>query len=144
MLEFLVDNIFVIFAGSFQADSRHFSGYKLCPSSRRHLSVFIRRGNHTVFAVNRKEKASISVQSHLQVHRWCIFHYDKQPGIWKLSWPDVSCWTCQWDQGHYGEHRFCFLPRFTTVDWEGWSISHFHLRPTRWFQFPHHELSVPE
>ena len=89
-------------------------------SSRRHLSVFIRSGVHTVFALNGKETVSISVQSHLQVHRWCIVH--KQPIIRNLSEPDVSCWT--WDQGHYREHLFCFLPRFTTVDWEGWSPSH--------------------
>ena len=31
-----------------------------------------------------------------------------------------------------------------SVDWEGWSTSHFHLQQTRWFQFPHYELSVPE
>ena len=29
-------------------------------------------------------------------------------------------------------HFFCFLPRFTTVDWDGWSTSHFH---------PHFHLS---
>ena len=110
------------------------------PSSRRHLSVFIRSGFHTIFALYGKETFSISVQSHLQVHRWCIVH--KQPRIRKLSGPDVSCWT--WDQGHHREHHFCFLPRFTSVDWEGWSTSHFHLRQARWFQFPHHKLSVPE
>ena len=125
---------------SLPADSRHSNGYELCPASRRHLSVFIRSGFHTVFALNGKETFSISVQSHLQVHRWCIVH--KQPRIRKLSGPDVSCWT--WDQGHNREHHFCFLPRFTTVDWEGWSTSHFDLRQTRWFQFPHHKLSVPE
>ena len=65
----------------------------MCPASRRHLSVFIRSGFHTVFALNGKETFSISVQSHLQVHRWCIVH--KQPRIRKLSGPDVSCWT--WD-----------------------------------------------
>ena len=59
----------------------------------------------------------MSVQSHLQVHRWCIVH--KQPRIRKLSGPDVFCWT--WDQGHHREHHFCFLPRFTSVDWEKWS-----------------------
>ena len=64
------------------------------------------------------------------------------PRIRTLSGPDVSCWT--WDQRHHREHNFCFLPRFTTVDLEGWSTSHFHLRQTRWFQFPHHKLSVPE
>ena len=114
--------------------------YELCPASRRHLFVFIRSGFHTVFVLNGKETFSISVQSHLQVHRWCIVH--KQPRIRTLSGPDVSCWT--WDQGHHREHHFCFLPRFTTVDWEGWSTSHFDLRQTRWFQFPHHKLSVPE
>ena len=125
---------------SLPADSRHSNGFELCPASRRHRSVFIRSGFHTVFAIIGKETFSISVQSHLQVHRWCIVH--KQPRIRKLSGPDVSCWT--WDQGHHREHNFCFLPRFTTVHWEGWSTSHFDLRQTRWFQFPHHKLSVPE
>ena len=47
MLEFLVDNIFVVFCRkSLPADSRHSNGYELCPSFRRHLSVFI------VFALN--------------------------------------------------------------------------------------------
>ena len=113
---------------------------ELCPSSRRHLSVFIRSGFHTVFALNGKETVRISVQSHLKVHRWCIVH--KQPRIRKLSRPDVSCWT--WDQGHHREHHFCFLPRFTPVNWEGWSTSHYYLRQTRWFQFPHYKLPVSE
>ena len=70
MLEFLVDNIFVVFCRkSLPADSRHSNGYELCPSSRRHLSVFIRSGFHTIFALYGKETFSISVQSHLQVHR---------------------------------------------------------------------------
>ena len=59
---------------SLPADSRHSTGYELCRASRRHLSVFIRSGFHTVFALNGKETFSISVQSHLQVHRWCIVH----------------------------------------------------------------------
>ena len=63
MLEFLVDNIFVVFAGSLPAESRHSNGYELCPSSRRHLSVFIRSGFHTIFALYGKETFSISVQS---------------------------------------------------------------------------------
>ena len=100
----------------------------MCNSSRRHLSAFIRSGIHTVFGLNGKETDSISVQSHLQVHRWCI--ENKQPRVRKLFEPDVSCWTR--DQGQYREHHFCFLPRFTTVDW---STSHFHLRQTRWFNF---------
>ena len=71
-------------------------GTNCAPSSRRHLSVFIRSGFHTIFALNGKETVSISVQSHLQVHRWCIVH--KQPRIRKLSGTDVSIWT--WDQRH--------------------------------------------
>ena len=77
------DVIFVVFAGkSLPADSRHSNGYELCPSSRRHLSIFIRSGFHTIFALYGKETFSISVQSHLQVHRWCIVI--KQPRIRKL------------------------------------------------------------
>ena len=95
------------------ADSRYCNGYELRPSSRRHLFIFTRSGFHTVSG---KEIVSISVQSHLQVHRWCIAH--KLPRIRKLSGSDVSCWT--WDQGHHREHHFCFMPRCTTVDWEGW------------------------
>ena len=86
---------------SLPADSRHSNAYELCPSSCRHLSVFIRSGIHTIFALNEKETFNISVQSHLQVHRWCILH--KQTGIRKLSGPDVSCWTL--DQGHHREHH---------------------------------------
>ena len=69
MLEFLViDNIFVVFARkNLPADSRHTNGFELCPCSRQYLSVFIRSGFHTVFALNGKETFSISVQSYLQV-----------------------------------------------------------------------------
>ena len=111
----------------------HSNEYELCPSSGRHLSVFVRSGFHSVFALNGKETVSISVRSHLQVHRWCIVN--EQPRIQKLSRPDVSCWT--WDQGHHREHHFCLLPRFTSVDLEGWSTLHFRLRQRIWFQYPY-------
>ena len=66
MLEFLVDNIFVVFGGKgFPTDSGHSNGHKLCPSPSRHISVLIRSGIHTVFALNWKEKNSISVQLHI-------------------------------------------------------------------------------
>ena len=89
---------------------------------------------------SQQERNSISVQSHLQVHRWCIVK--KQPRIRKLPGSNVSCWS--WGQGHHREHHFCILPRSTSVDWEVWSTSYFHLRQTRWYQFPHHKLSIPE
>ena len=41
----------------------------LCPSPSRHISVLIRSGIHTVFAFNWKEKISISVQLHIQIHQ---------------------------------------------------------------------------
>jgi hypothetical protein len=42
MLEFLIDNIFVIFGGSvFSTDSRHTYGYKLGSSSRRLVPLFV-------------------------------------------------------------------------------------------------------
>ena len=59
MLEFLVDNIFVVFAARLPADSRHSNGYELCPSSRRHLSVFIRSGFHkSLLSTGKKQIAS--------------------------------------------------------------------------------------
>ena len=97
-----------------------YSWYKLCISSRRHLSVFRRSGMHTI--CSQGERNSILVQSLLQVHLWCITH--QQPRIRKWSGTYISCWT--WNQGHHREHHFCFLPRFTTVDWEGWSTSYFY------------------
>ena len=49
MLEFLVDNIFVVFGGKvFPTDSRHSNGHKLCPSPSRHISVLIRSGIHSL------------------------------------------------------------------------------------------------
>ena len=141
MLELLVDNIFVVFAGKvFKADSRYSNGNKLCPSSSRHISLLVWSGIYTVFALNRVETVGVSVQFHIQVHRWCFVH--KQPRIWELPGPDVSRWTR--DQRHDREQHFCFLPGFTSVDREGRSTSHFHLWQTWRFQFPHHKLSVPE
>ena len=139
MLEFLVDNTFVVLPEKSSSRQSAFQWVRICPASRRHLkvSVFIRSGFHSL---DGKETFSISVQSHLQEHRWCTRIVHKQPRIRKLSGPDVSCWN--WYQGPHRQHHFCFLPRYTTVDWEGCSTPHFDLRQTRWFQFPHHKLSV--
>ena len=42
MLEFFINNIFVIFGGRvFPTDSRHTNGYKLCSSSRRFVPLFV-------------------------------------------------------------------------------------------------------
>ena len=49
MLEFLVDNIFLVFAGK----DRHSHGHKLCLSPSRHISVLVRSRIHTVLALDR-------------------------------------------------------------------------------------------
>ena len=54
MLEFLVDNIFVVFGE--KVFQQHSNGHKLYPSPSRHISFLIRSGIHTVFALNWKEK----------------------------------------------------------------------------------------
>ena len=54
----------------FPTDSRLSNRHKLCPSPSRHISALIRSRIHTVFALNWKEKVSISVQVHRQIHRW--------------------------------------------------------------------------
>ena len=40
------------------------------------------------------------------------------------------------------KQHFCFIPRFTSVDREGRSTSHFHLWQTWRFEFQHYKFSV--
>ena len=56
----------------------------------------------------------------------------EQPGVWELPGSDVSCWT--WDQRHNREQHFCLLARYTAIEREGRSTSHY--RQTSRFQFP--------
>ena len=113
MLEFLVDNIFLIFAEKvFQQIYRYSNGNQLCLSSSRHISLLIWSRIYTVFALNWQETVWISVQFHIKVHRRCFVH--KQPRVWELPGPDVSRWTR--DQRHDREHHFWFSPGFTSVD----------------------------
>ena len=53
MLEFLVDKIFVVFAGKVFPGNRHSHGHKLCPSPSLHISILVRSGIHTVLALGR-------------------------------------------------------------------------------------------
>ena len=71
MLEFLVDNIFVVFGGKvFQQIVGIPMGTNCAPLlADIIISVPIRSGIHTVFALSWKEKYSISVQLHIQIHR---------------------------------------------------------------------------
>ena len=53
----------------FPTDSRHSNEHELCTSPSRHISVLIRSGIHTIFALNWRENISISVQLHIQINR---------------------------------------------------------------------------
>ena len=87
MLEFLVDNIFVVFAGKvFQQIIGMPMGANCAPLLADKFLTLSRI--YTVFALNTKETVGISVQ--LFVH--------KQPRVRELPWQDVSRWT--WDQRH--------------------------------------------
>ena len=46
---------------------------------------------YSVFSLNREETVGVSVQFHIQVHRWCFVH--KIPRVWEFPGPDVSRWT---------------------------------------------------
>ena len=75
---------------------------------------------------------SISVQSHLQVHLYI-------DDVLSINNPEFDKYLDQMYPAELDNH-FCFFPRFHTVDLEGWSTSHFYLRRTGSFQFPHHKL----
>ena len=98
MLEFLVDNIFVVFAGKvFQQIVGIPIGTNCAPLL---ADIF-------VYSYEAEEETvGASIQFHIQVHRWCFVH--KQPRVWELPGPDVSRWTR--DQRHDREQHFCFLP----------------------------------
>ena len=92
MLEFLVDNIFVVFAGKVFQQTVGIPMGTNCAPLLADIFLYSYEADFIQSLLSTgKETFSISVQSHLQVHRWCIVH--KQPRIRKLSGPDVSCWT---------------------------------------------------
>jgi hypothetical protein len=62
MVEFLIDNIFVMFGGRvFQTDSRHTYGYKLCSPSRRLVPLFVRGILHTGASQEKRKEDSPSL-----------------------------------------------------------------------------------
>ena len=118
-LELLVDKIFVVFAGKvYQQTVGIPTGTNCALFSPTSFCIHTKRVSYSV-CTQRGKTVDISVQPHLQAHGWCICN--KKARIRTFSGPDVSCGT--WDQLHHTEHHFCFLPRFTTVDWEGWDFN---------------------
>ena len=131
MIEFLFDNIYTFFSGKS-------NGYKLCPSSHRHLSVFIRSAIHTVFARNGKETASwfnltyMYIDDKLSIDNQEIENYMGQMYSVEL---EVKGTTESITSTSY---------LYLLLSIRGWSTSHFNSWQTRLFKFPHHKLSVPE
>ena len=58
MLEFLIDDIFVIFGGRVLQDSRHTYGYQLCSSSRRLVPLFVWGRLHTGASQEKRKEAN--------------------------------------------------------------------------------------
>ena len=58
-----------------------------------------------------KKKVYISVQLHIQIHRWRI--NNQYPRFWELYGSDVSRWA--WDQRHDGEQHLCFLQMLASL-----------------------------
>ena len=141
MLEFLVDNIFVVFAGKvFQQIIGIPMGTNYAPFL---ADIFLYSYEveiiQSLLSTGRKQLASRFNFTYRYIDHVLSI---KQPRVWELPGPDVSRWT--WDQRHDREQHFCFLPGFTSVDREGLSTSRFHLWQTWRFQFPHHKFSVSE
>ena len=141
MLEFLVDNIFVVFAGKvFQQTVGIQMGTNCAPLL---ADIFLYS-----YEADFIQSLLSTGKKHLASRFNLTYRYIDD--VLSINNPEFENYLGQMYpaeleiKGHNREHHFCFLPRFTTVDWEGWSTSHFDLRQTRWFQFPHHKLSVPE
>ena len=123
---------------SLPADSRHANGYELCPSSHRHLSVFIRSGiDKSLLSTGKKQLASLFNLTYryigdvLSINDKEFENYLDQMYPAELEIKDTT-------ESITSASDLDLL----TVDREGWSTSHFHLRQTRWFLLPHHNLSL--
>ena len=69
---FKIDNIFIILAGKVFQQIGGIPMGKMRPSSSRHLSLLIRNGIHTGFALDGREAIGISVHFHVRIH-WSCF-----------------------------------------------------------------------
>ena len=137
MLEFLVDNIVVVFGGKVFQQIVGIPMDTICTPLLADIFLYSYKVKFMVFALNWTEQDSISVQLHIHLHRWRIVN--QEPRFWELSASDVSHWA--WDQRHDGEQHLCLLLGFTPVDRGGRSAAHFPLRQTWRFPLPYHKLS---
>ena len=72
LLEFLVDNIFVVFGGKVFQQIVGIPMGTNCAPLLADIFLYPYEAEFIVFALNWKEKISISVQLHIQIHRWRI------------------------------------------------------------------------
>ena len=136
MLEFLVDNIFVVFAG------KVFQQRVSIPMGTKCVDIFLYSYEaEFIPSVLSTEKKHLAVRFNLTYR-----YIDDVLSINNSDFENYlgQMYPAELEIKHYTEHHFRLLHRFTTVDREGKSTSHFRLRQKRWFQFPHHKLSVPE
>ena len=93
------------------AESWHSNGYKLCPSSRRHLSVYEAEFIQSLLSTGKKQLVSSFnltyryIDDELSINNQDFDNYMGQIYPAELEIKD------------HREHNFCFLPRFTSFDW---------------------------
>ena len=114
----LVDNIFVVFALKvFQQTVGIPMGTHFAPLL---LDIFL-----YLYEAGWGFIQSLLSTGKKQLASWFNLTYRNSDDVFSINnpefdnyLPDVS-FEFTWDQGHHREHHFCFLPWFTTVDWEG-------------------------
>ena len=142
MLEFLVDNIFVVFGGKvFQQIIGIPMGTNCAPLL---TDIFL-------YPYEAEFIQSLLSTGKKKIASQFNFTYRYIDDVLSINKPDFDNYLGQmyicrwaWDQRHDGEQHLCFLLGFTPVDREWRSAAHFPLRQTWWFQLPYHKLSVPE
>ena len=141
MLEFLVDNIFVVFGGKvFQQIVGIPMGTNCAPLlADIFLYSYEAEFIQSLLSTGKKKIASQFNFTYRYIDD--VFSINN-PDFCELSGSNISRWA--WDQRHDVEQHLCFLLGFTPVDREWRSAAHFPLRQTWRFQLPYHKLSVPE
>ena len=127
MLEFLVDNIFVVFVGKVFQQTVGIPMGTNCAPLLADIFLYSYEADfiQSLLSTGKKHLASrfdltySYIDDVLSINNPEFENYLGQMYPSELEIKDTR------------EHHFCFLPRFSTVDWERFSTSHFDLRQTR-------------
>ena len=133
MLEFMVDNIFVVFAGKVFQQIVGIPMGTNCGHLLADIFLYLYEAefNESLLSTGRKQLASRFnftyryIDDVLSINNPEFENYISQMYPVELEIKDTTVGNI-----------FCFLPGFTSVDREGWSSSYFHLWLTWRFQFP--------